>query len=288
MIEIRCGSFIAYQALCPGPGACICYRFHISTMKRARTAPLVIPRLVLENLSKMQSALNAFIDPNWLQNRTADDWGLAITLESAELIESYPWKWWKNTHAEPDIKNVRIELVDILHFSLSGTRQLLAGTKPVLQPIPEALLVQPEGQHHAGQKVSILRTPLMQTSNAVATFRAVIDLTRIHRFDVITETVIGAAEDLDFNLVGYYIAKHTLNHIRQLGGYKSGVYKKMNDGIEDNVLLHQCIEQVTTEDVIEEATYVSSWEKVMTSVYEGFRVPAGERKTVAQWMEAAR
>lgn len=41
----------------------------------------------------------------------------ALRMESAELVDSIPWKWWKKQ--EPDWENVKVELVDMLHFWVS-------------------------------------------------------------------------------------------------------------------------------------------------------------------------
>ena len=51
------------------------------------------------------------------------NWFRTIHMELAETIDSYPWKHWKNISAEPDYKNVKIELVDIEHFILSQVIQ---------------------------------------------------------------------------------------------------------------------------------------------------------------------
>eukprot|EP00662_Eupelagonemidae_sp_cell21_P020678 gene20678-4727_t len=132
----------------------------------------------------------------------ADDWGLAVTLEQLPLIGGRMRKG-----GQVDVNNVRIELVDILHFSLSGRGP-----------------------------------PLSDTQNAITTFR------HKHAFATITRLV--AAADLNFNIISYYVAKHTLNNIRQLQGYKDGTYVKVNKGMEDNELLHQCIEGITVQDAI--------------------------------------
>ena len=42
---------------------------------------------------------------------------LALRQESAEAIDSLNWKWWKKD--EDDWDNIKIELVDILHFWVS-------------------------------------------------------------------------------------------------------------------------------------------------------------------------
>jgi len=45
------------------------------------------------------------------------DFELALRQESAEAIDSLNWKWWKKD--DDDWTNVKIELVDMLHFWVS-------------------------------------------------------------------------------------------------------------------------------------------------------------------------
>ncbi len=47
------------------------------------------------------------------------NWKRCAYLECAELIESYPWKHWKNINSSPDYNNIKIEAVDIWHFIMS-------------------------------------------------------------------------------------------------------------------------------------------------------------------------
>jgi dUTP pyrophosphatase len=234
--------------------------------KRARCAH--IPAPIIAALARMQDGLNKFIDVDWRSKRSPDDWGLAVTMESTELMDSYPWKWWKNVSAAPDFNNVRVELVDILHFALSGTMQTTGMEKAVPPADVETAIV----------------APLAETKNAVRTFRSVIYLAKLHRFDIITEMVIAAADDLEFNLVGYYVAKHTLNYIRQLGGYKNGTYVKVSKGQEDNELLHACIATTTVEQMLDVDGFAAEWGKVMTSVYEAFSVDPKDRRSPESWL----
>lgn len=44
---------------------------------------------------------------------------LAYQAELIELLESIDWKHWKVTNKQPDLNNILIELVDIMHFVLS-------------------------------------------------------------------------------------------------------------------------------------------------------------------------
>lgn len=260
-------------------------------MKRARSATL--PGTILKALAELQDGLNSMIDPNWRTVRSLDNWALAITMESAELLDSYPWKWWKNIHATPDFDNIKIELVDILHFSLAGTMQTSATEQ---NKLPAALGKQLEDAFTPFVSTSegtvaavnnMVYLPLSRTDNAIASFRNVIQLSNAYRFDVITEAIICAAEDLDFNLVAYYVAKHTLNYIRQLGGYRSGTYVKVNDGVEDNVLLHNCIKGITVEEALDEIGYLSVWNGIMEKVFQTFQVAAADRRDFKHWSSLA-
>jgi hypothetical protein len=58
------------------------------------------------------------------QHGKSIDWRRCIYLEAAELIESYPWKHWKNIDASPDYENIKIEAVDIWHFVMSEALRL--------------------------------------------------------------------------------------------------------------------------------------------------------------------
>lgn len=246
---------------------------------------VALPPAVLAKLSALQGALNAKIDPNWLANRSCDDWCLTVTLEAAEAIESYPYKWWKNVKAAPNIDNVKIELVDILHFSLSGTMQMLhaaAGASAHGAASAAAAASTAEQIKQWGLNPHIV-TPLTDTKSAVATFKNMMYLAKFHKFDTITEHVIAAADDLGFNVVSYYIAKHTLNVIRQLGGYKDGTYVKVNQGKEDNELLHEVIAGLQLEQCIGDE-HEAVWDKIMDGVYTTFQVPADQRKATKAWI----
>ncbi len=50
---------------------------------------------------------------DWLQN-----YARALSQETAELLDSTPWKWWSKDR-EVDLRNARVEIVDALHFWLS-------------------------------------------------------------------------------------------------------------------------------------------------------------------------
>lgn len=79
---------------------------------------------MLEEIFACQQALNQRIGVD--TTRLAEDqqvhWLLqysrALTQETAELVDSLPWKWWAKYQCY-DRENVRVEIVDLLHFLVS-------------------------------------------------------------------------------------------------------------------------------------------------------------------------
>ena len=55
-----------------------------------------------------------------LQNEWVRNYALAMTQEVAELVDSTNWKWWRTQVDLFDEQNLKVELVDILHFWVSA------------------------------------------------------------------------------------------------------------------------------------------------------------------------
>jgi len=55
-----------------------------------------------------------------LQNEWVRNYALAMTQETAELVDSTNWKWWRTKVDLFDEQNLKVELVDILHFWVSA------------------------------------------------------------------------------------------------------------------------------------------------------------------------
>jgi len=80
----------------------------------------------LANIFEKQIELNKRINPDLYKEIQSDpelkrkwflNFELALKQESAEAIDSLNWKWWKKD--EEDWDNVKVELVDMLHFWVS-------------------------------------------------------------------------------------------------------------------------------------------------------------------------
>ena len=63
---------------------------------------------------------------NQLPNRWLANYSKAMREEVSELDEELLWKWWSKD--EIDIQNIRVELIDILHFLVSAL--ICAGLTP--------------------------------------------------------------------------------------------------------------------------------------------------------------
>jgi dimeric dUTPase (all-alpha-NTP-PPase superfamily) len=78
----------------------------------------------LEAMFHMQAELNRRIgvDTTALPEEEQPKWVLnycrAMSQETAELIDSVPWKWWAK-YQTYDKQNARIEVVDLFHFLIS-------------------------------------------------------------------------------------------------------------------------------------------------------------------------
>ena len=83
----------------------------------------------LDEIFRMQETLNKKIGVD-LSNLSPEDktkWALnssrAMTQEIAELIDSFPWKWWAK-YQKIDEQNARVEVVDLFHFLVSLAQTL--------------------------------------------------------------------------------------------------------------------------------------------------------------------
>jgi dimeric dUTPase (all-alpha-NTP-PPase superfamily) len=83
----------------------------------------------LDEIFRMQEILNKKIgvDLSSLSPEDKTKWALnysrAMTQEIAELIDSFPWKWWAK-YQKIDEQNARVEVVDLFHFLVSLAQTL--------------------------------------------------------------------------------------------------------------------------------------------------------------------
>jgi dimeric dUTPase (all-alpha-NTP-PPase superfamily) len=92
----------------------------------------------LEQIFEMQEALNKRIgvETAGMTDEEKTQWVLnytrALQQETAELIDSVPWKWWAK-YQKFDGQNARVEVVDLFHFLVSLAQVLGMSADDVYQ-----------------------------------------------------------------------------------------------------------------------------------------------------------
>ena len=167
----------------------------------------------------LQDRMNSIVNPGWLKANYP--WHRAIMVEAVEALDHFGWKWWKKS--EPDLPQVRIELVDIWHFVLSAT---LVGTGGVVADAIESLVGRFESALSYDHADTRHLFDLLAAAAGDGYFNAGVFETLLRRVDFSWD-----------QLHTTYVAKNVLNIFRQNHGYKEGTYVKFWMGVEDNVVL---------------------------------------------------
>jgi len=207
---------------------------------------------------QLQDEINKRINKKWVKERTEEDFFRAIWLETAELMEELPWKWWKKT--ETDYDNLQIEVVDIFHFLLSLI--LLKHYKMDHDDFFTGYTDIAISLFYYGLEYSRkLNTNELITQVETIAKQSLMrnDTGLILTFSGIVNTVFD-----DFNqMYMLYIGKNILNRIRQEKGYNTGTYKKVINGLEDNKYLTQIIRHIKDEEILED-TIRRAFEELQT------------------------
>jgi len=189
---------------------------------------------MVETMAAMQESYNVEVHADW--RGQGYPFYRAVWVECAELLDHYGWKWWK--HQQPDLAQVKLEIVDIWHFGMSD--MLSAGT---LTPAIAPQLLDPVLSTQA-------RAPGSGDPDA---FRAAIETLaletlRAGRFELDAFAAVLAALPMSFDeLFRLYVGKNVLNSFRLAHGYKTGTYAKRWAGREDNEHLVELLDELTCE-----------------------------------------
>lgn len=233
---------------------------------------------LLNKLSILQDGLNEYITKDWKKNRTELDFMIANHQEMAELIDtecitdgekhSLHWKWWKAAQGERTmdmvdwenihpsvVDNIKIELTDLVFFTLS---------QKILEDLTD-----PDD-------------PFQLSDNDWLNFMSISANNLMQRPGMALNIIIMLADKIDFNISAYYCAKHLLNYYRQISKYGDG-YEKMNNGVEDNELLHNIIEDITLDDMI--TSFDDTYNLIAKRFFKIFKAPAEKEITVNFWYE---
>ena len=200
----------------------------------------------LEEMFLLQKKLNDSTNgKNWELgiNKYKKDinWLRCIHMEVAELIESTPWKHWKNINSTPDLNNIHIELVDIWHFLMS---YILQETN-----VPKAVsLVNTHCIYEAEEEIDV--KAMIEEAEKLSYISLAIETKNMSPFSGIEKFIDQffrscKVSGLSFTwLQKLYIGKNCLNQFRQDNGYKEGSYIKIWNEKEDNVVMVEMLEKM--------------------------------------------
>lgn len=184
----------------------------------------------VQTMLDLQDKMNTKVHPRWREQ--GYEWYRAAWIECAELMDHGGYKWWK--HAEPDIEQIQLEVVDIWHFGMSA---LLVGNEDT-----EALAADIVADLSASTDASLT---LLEASEALASACLTSE-----SFSTSAFLDLMQASSLSFDqLYRMYVGKNVLNFFRQDHGYKDGSYVKVWDGREDNEHLSDILSGLDASDV---------------------------------------
>lgn len=203
---------------------------------------------ILQMLLLQQQLNDATNGEGWEKGTTKHgkhiDWKRCTYLECAELIESYPWKHWKNIDAKPDYANIKIEAVDIWHFIMSqGLEDYKMQNLGSIEDLARNINTLPNYQ-------TFLADITPTTKDYYAQIEVVENLMKTlfcgESTEKLMEAFIDVAVQSGLNLDALYrlyVGKNILNKFRQDHGYKEGSYIKIWHGEEDNVTMQRVLEE---------------------------------------------
>lgn len=214
---------------------------------------------ILQMLQLQQQLNDATNGEGWEKGITKNgkiiDWKRCAYLECAELIESYPWKHWKNIDAQPDYENIKIEAVDIWHFIMSqGLEDYKIQALGSIEDLAKSI-------HTLVNFVTFLEETTPTQKNYYEQIKVVEVLMKKIFCEGSTEELMQAFIDVAVqsglnldSLYKLYVGKNILNQFRQDHGYKDGSYIKLWNGEEDNVTMQRILDEndtITPEELYE-------------------------------------
>ena len=192
---------------------------------------------MLRAMLVLQDSMNRKINESWLS--AGYPFLRAIVVEAVEALEHYGWKWWKSQ--QPDVMQLRIELVDIWHFLMSHYLVQFGGDITMAANQLAADWTTGDTIEFDGRSYDLNTLDTrhkLELLTALAAVRRNVTRVVVHLFGDCGMTSSG--------LFTEYVSKNVLNHFRQDHGYKTGEYRKIWDGREDNSHLSELLNSLDT------------------------------------------
>ena len=181
----------------------------------------------------------------WENGYTKNDriinWKRCIYMESAELIDSFNWKHWKDINKATDWENATIEIVDIWHFVMSLLLEdYKAHDRGSIDKLIKDVLDVHGFERFSKEPENRDSADTMEVINDIESIIHMTTTSPIDLFDGLLKEYFSMSLKCGVNLkilYKFYIAKNVLNQFRQDNGYKEGTYKKVWGEKEDNEVM---------------------------------------------------
>lgn len=202
----------------------------------------------IEHILRLQEDLNILTNGDAYKSGTTQSgdeisWTRCIVMETFSLASLTKWKHWKDLHLSVDWDDIKVEIADIFHFVVSYLQQEYNDeqlTKMIEQfSSYKPQLVASEYMVRDEAEKLIYYTIMIQNNNEINSNDAANVL--LGKF-----FTICSHASIDFEeLYILYVAKNSLNKIRQEKGYKDGGYSKLWGNMSDIDVMFHLIEANT-------------------------------------------
>ena len=196
---------------------------------------------IFKTMVELQHQFNKQVAEDYLDKNF--NWNSAIIAESGELLDSLGYKWWKKQ--EPDMENVKVEAIDLLHFVISQNIQAnyFDKTDYISKTIKDF------------EDMFLEKIDCFYDEKDIEFIIDALNFSLYKRFF----TMKVLFKSLNMNNEDVYIAyitKNCLNKFRQDNGYKDGSYIKNWNGREDNIVAFEIANEWGADEELFEQLYL--------------------------------
>lgn len=195
---------------------------------------------IFKKMVELQHQFNKQVAEDYLDKNF--NWNSAIIAESGELLDSLGYKWWKKQ--EPDMENVKVEAIDLLHFVISQYIQVnYESTNDYISKTINDF-----------ESIFLGNTKELYKEDEIKEIIDVLNLGLYPRFFTM-KVLFKALNMSNEDVYIAYITKNCLNKFRQDYGYKDGNYQKIWNGREDNVVAFEIANEWGADEELFEQLY---------------------------------
>lgn len=223
----------------------------------------------LKVMMDLQESMNGKVNKDW---RKEDyPWVDAIWTEAAEAYNHTYWEWWKNQGKEPNIPQIKLEIVDVWHFLISELLQHEESEDMnyfgIICHVSEVVEKSKTDKNKTPAHLKLYLKALIMSSLLPKSESRIVEL---------LASFMMVMESMDMNwteLYKLYVGKNTLNRFRQDNGYKTATEKYkavwgITEGLEDNDYLTTLLQTLDAEST----TFIEDVYSQLRTLYEEFNV----------------